>query len=1396
MTNATTTTNNTINTIQGENNTMTNTNTTNNTNKKENTTMTKSAYFTKDRQVINNKKVVVFNEANLANINNHSIVIGQAMAARGVTVRPFFGMIGANNSHLIVDGIRGKFVVVKDEKEASVQFASKLGKQIIDFLMVIIPGLFPAFTESEEFKKMSAMNLKGRLTAKAKKKGKLTRETVLMAALNMFDIYVVKAGSVVGKLMDIKTEAAKTILVETTEVDGKESYEFKNDVEFFIAKDTKIENLNSPYSLFQKMSGSLAATRFAKIRGKKMVKVNVIKDYTVNGVVEQIVEEQDALLLPEMCTFDGSATLPFGEELNAVILKEVFRKVTVVESANGSMAGEASDYEVYATYNTYVKSMSQARSNGAVGFQSLDQIVDFLIGTGSDAISYGKAVEGSTTGEMVMSVGKAYKRFMLAGSNGLAATKGLLSRFGKNPVVKEEVITREVNGNVEEVTKVTVINHRNEEISMAIVEDFESVIPEGQDFLINVLDANNALQKVEKFAHWKNQKAVDAILNRNLTDGGGYIHSRIVNELRAAGVINSFDAFQLRVSNAVKGAVIQFDEMCELYGVDIVLTKGMVKSEVISNDIRENGFQLFVVGQRKDGADGIWIASQALQQMGLTTKELAQGVNNSIEFTTKAVEENIVENLLTMLNAADEEDVNELAAIDFVRLAGEFGEIADEQYIKDEMVSLAVKKLNKLLDSKLFTEQARTRYMFSDPIAVYNAAKEARHTVAAEDAVLNPYEVVCPAIVNGEHTMLTGKALSVRFPVTVSHEIPVVTAVAHPLYKKYVEQGIWQGCTFFDIFSWVVAQQAGADHDGDTSIMIFDPLFVNARIRMEEKLFGGTEVLPFIDAYVKYNEEGEAVEFGTGCPTYVVPGTKKKENEEKAINGFKVVGTDVFYKASDFEGENGEARRRDFMEVVAKLSNEITLDTIESSLIGLIANRAMVLTDLLSRSVLKTDAEREYMEEQLLLLTTAGRWEIDRPKHGGAYLEMPVINELFANFETMYFNKDEMNLSDTEKFNKMVEAKGLFHHLFVKVERKGKIAGYKVEKPEWLASQKDEKGEVRKDSQFQMIFNYAKDSLAATCETLKKKHSANTATNNIVVTVEDNMEVDAATMQVVKAEVFKLYNAFNAKEMARRNAEAVFMEQAVAVLVEEGKFGKKDVSSMTKAKKKSKVRDVFPAEMANFKNGRELHEGQLRKAMYQVAKALNVDVRVMVGALYLVINEQKTNGKAAVTRDGREFRFVASNGNIALPFETFKDEMSALVSGKISETYFVPTDLAFTLVKSNLIEEEAAATASSAVKTQVNASVLAPNEKLAGKTVNINRNVRIAVKFEEIRGEMRKVVYVLNKDAQVNDVESVTREHAAFVAFAPENMMVGLGQVTVATIKYHETKQTAVITFA
>lgn len=1324
------------------------------------------------------RNTVVFNKQDLQVIQDATKQISDVMKKEmGLTSPTLYTFLGSDTESMAVSNYRNEFTAVVRGKNVDIPFGSPQGKELISLLMIQLPTYFPAFKESHVYKALEEMDLTSRITAKVSKSNKGKRDNILVAAVSMDDIYVVMDNKVHGKLRNLDLDIVSKL------VDGVAA-------EFVAFKDVNLENLAEENTLYQKMSNSLAMDRFANAinRSKEIVKVK--KDVSINGMNLSIEEPQELIVLDNALVVDGSDA-NFGDDTSD-ILKRVFANIKIVDvnkvkTINNEIPKGVEVPEAFKEYQVYSKSMSQARTSGGFAFDGLDSMVKYLEGTGQDYFTYGKEKDGF----YYVDVAKASKRTMLPASSGLQPKKGFLASFRKDIVATSEKTTTEAGLDYE---RITITNNEGKSLVLAIVDDFYATIT-NERFLLNVLDSDNAITGVEEFSHWNNPEA-SSILERNLTDGGGYVSSKVVKELRRQNVINRFDSFQLRISNTIKGAVIEFGKMCDLFGADIVLTDGMVKGSNVHIDLEANGFQLFVIGQRKDSPDGIWVASQATQQMGLNAADLKEAITNTVLSVKEAVDSNSPKKLLSLLEASLHEEENEESIVEYIRLAQEFTDVLDEQYVKDQTIQAAVTKLNNLLGGKLYAKDSRVRYMFTDPIAIYNAAKAGRYTVEREDAVIQPGQIVTPSQDDKDFFMKTGKAISVRFPVTVSHEIPVLEAVEEEVYAPVIEKGLWQACTFFSAFDWAAPQQAGADFDGDTSIIIFDSVFVNARIRMNESLYGGLPVLPFLDAYVKYNEEGDAVEFDEGAPTYT-PEVESidlgSDNKSRKVEGFEVDGYTIKVPV-----DIDDAGRQAFFRAKAKLLQELALNSIETSLIGLIANRAMTTTDLLTRPVL-TDSEKEDVEKTMLILTTAGRWEIDRPKHGGAYLQMPVMEEVFAKFDSLLFKDD--SLSNKEKYDMLVKTKGSMRHLFVPIlsGRKGVIEGFRVAKPQWLATQKDEYGVVRNDSLFQQFFGsqqkesdplgYSERLIQRFCEVNNKP---GTTVNNIRGRVLHNMEVPSTILEITKEKVARVYNAYREKEDLRSAINNQFRTNALDALVKKKVFRKKNINALTKAKISAKIRKEFSTEMKRLSMARELYQAEFRKEMYLLGKELGLDVRSLVGALYLVINESKTNGKVNFHKDGKEFRFSSSNGFIALPFEVFQEEMTSLLSGKISETFFSPRNTNFTLVKTRLVEGQSKAASST---PGVKASVMQPNSNTAGKTIQVNRNVKVAIRMEEQNGEVKPVMNFLNKGVDVLDPMSITQDQVAYKAFASEEAMIGVYDMHVKSVAFSQDGKVASFIF-
>lgn len=1356
----------------------------------------------------------MFNKVECAEIESASEQLSAiVMNKMGINSPLSSVFLGKDIDQLVVNGAHEQFEATKDGQVLEVPFHTLHGKQLISLLMFQIPSQYEAFKQTKQFAVLQSMDLQSRLTAKAKVHGRKTRDSVLMGAINTADVYIVKGTEVLFKYDDMDEMDASTHVIR--QVGRRNKVVVNEDIRFVVAKDMRPEYLHSTNTLFQKMTLSLAVHRFATILNKRMVEVRVKKEAAIDGMTFSINEPQRMILLEEMCIIDsggaGQAT-PYDNEINEAL----FAKIEVVQSTTGELelGSTLATDEAVKSYGSYFKSMSQARTGGAMAVDSLENAVKYLEATGHDhnahsADHFTVDAEGNKmyTGFKSVNMTKAYKRLVVTGSNGTTPTKGFLASFqDPKSVIKT---TEELNGL--QYDKIVVTNKADKTYTIVVLEDFYSYIDKSQPFLYNKVGQDGLVGIVE-FTEWDNPQAIEKLLRHLASDGSGYVDAKTTHHLRQESLISQNDAFQIRMSHSIKGAVIQFDLICELFGANMVLTEGMVKASQIEYDLKKRGMQIFVVGQRKDGPDGIWLSSQATQQMHLTLEELQQAVNNSVDFVSNAINQKMPDDLLAMIDASDDETDTEYAVTDYIRLAKEVDAVLDEQYIIDQEVQLAIRKLNKLLDAKVFIENARTRYMFTDPFAIYNAAKAGRYQILPEDAVLKANEIVTPSKKDEGFYQQTGEVVSCRFPLSAVHEIPVLDAVVASEYETIVESGLWQGCTFFDAFSWAVETQAGADFDGDGSAVIFDSLFVEAVKRAQSGMFGGHKVLPLIDGYGEY-VDGEAVNFDKGCPTYVPKssedeeGTQDVESGPQTINGFEVEDRSVVYDPVELVTEQDKFK---LLSAMAEVSKDITVTTLDESLIGQIANRVMVATDLLSRSVLNKK-ERTEIEKDLMLLAVAGRWEIDRPKHGGAYLEMPVIAKLFRIFNALKLDETQLDFSTAKKEEILKSMKKQYSHIFApminKINEKAVVIGFSVKKPQWLASQKDEYGIKNDDSLYENIFgsqvndtatiSYSEMKIIELCEQFA---GSSDKANNIRGLISNNMEMGLLNSTNAKRVVQAIYEAYKVKEDARRLEQGQFILEAEKELEDSKEFQRKNKLSMTSAKKNAVIRKHYRDEMTTFKVARELLQAEFRKEMYLTAMELRLDVRSLVGALYLVIQGATGQGTSSYSKDGSEFRFRTVNGFIALPFELFEEEMNSLISGKISETYFMPQDTTFTMLQTRLMNQPVASAGLFASEANQDNSlkvrVVNPKPQQEGKTYELNKSCRVAIKPIMHNGQARMAMHFLNGVCELEEAMDVTREDSAYIAFAPEQFqMSGIYEMPLVSITFSKGAESAVIRF-
>lgn len=1355
-----------------------NTNNTNNTNNKgEKEIMVNTTLINKDQLNKMEKDTLFMQDFFKGNVKTLSQIIGSLDAVK----------------YMIVDTVKNAFVIKEENKARLIPFGKTKGQELISVIAEYLPRALSKeeLDNNKAYKRLKDLNLLNYKGVNYVPPMTRKRDTAIVLSAVLQDTYVVINGEVVGLFATMAKDEDFGSLIFNDKMEVKEN------ITFVSAKDLRLNHMNSVHSAYQKQAMNLAMHKVANYNGITKQVVDVKTKHFSGALTYTLEKPMSSYVFGKMCFIDGNITTSLDEAEENVLLAAMFDRVQFVHRENGILnGGERINPSEVLELRAYIRSMAQARTKGAVGFESLDSAANFLIATGQLDKAYAK--EGKD-GLYVLDVDKAYKRFFLGGSSGQIADKGILSANFIAQCKVETFQFGELHTFGEIKPAYVVFTHKvtGETFTIALIEDFTTTLTRGEngenDFLINVLDENNALLRLEEFKYWNVDEA-RKILEINATDGQAFHNGRIDAAARSAKALNRFSTFQFRFGIANKGNSLRCDMITDYLKADLVLTESTVKAgfdpETLANEIKENGFYLYIVGQRKDSEDGLFVASQATQTYNFTESELIQLHKDSIAFVKNAMDTRNAAELMEVLDVAKEAQEDEFATFDFLRIAKQLPAVLNEQYFKDDVASLIVKRMNQLLDSRVYAKKARPRYMFIEPMAIFNAMKRGSYTIIEEDKVLNHNEVIAPSLVGDKYELEVGEAAATRFPCSVVHESPVVTAVYNEEYARMAQEYAWGGLVFFDAKSWVVQRMAGADFDGDSCILIFDAPFVAALKRTQSKLFAGLRVLPCIDAYVV---EG-GVEFGTGCPTYVTEENKtKKAADVKEVNDFiSVSGSKVIFDNNRLAGEKEEENRFELAKAVASVANVKTIHSIESSLIGIIANQIMILTDLLTQNVLTREEVLE-VETDLLLLRSKGAWEIDRPKHGGAYLEMPIYQDQDNRLSPLRFKAKELGLTNEEKYARLADEKKALRHVFKPeykmIDGKKVLTGFSMKKPSWLASQKAEFGLYNAESTFQKAYDFVsgtekvEGALQVLCNELAIENKGQN--NNILNLVRPQMKIDASVITAMENALMPVYSEYAARELDRSRRENMFKTGAHNEMKENGVYRGKDFDSITSARKNAKLRTVaeYVAELDQFKAEKEILKARLRKDVYEIAANNGWDVRYLVGTLYMLIKRNTSNSKEAYVpyrMDGREVRFVgAGSGNVSVCFEVFGEEMKSLLLDDVETTSFIPTNTDFVLVEdASFVEEATQNSVAHLPQHSVKVRVLAPNANLNGKTVQVN-----AVKPVSITEQNGKLVMNFLKD------QNVTMK-----GWSPVVVATGNYNIFIESIKF-ESEGVATVTF-
>ena len=518
---------------------------------------------------------------------------------------------------------------------------------------------------------------------------------------------------------------------------------------------------------------------------------------------------------------------------------------------------------------------------------------------------------------------------------------------------------------------------------------------------------------------------------RPATDGAIYTDDTYA---RSVGITKGH---QFRWVYVTKGLNVLVPNLNDMLGVDMVLFDGAVKGDpqeyltkgiqdyFILNEVRNTEEQndLFI-SRSFFGAISL-LNSEILPSLGLQTKEVLE---RAFQFDDEAL------NLFVGLK--DEEDIDGEKILDTENLTGTMYEANSPLYKKSatnkrKLMNLISSSIGELLrGARLYSPETSFKHMIVDPYTIVTFLAEGIMGVNAEEVKqrgIRRRQLIVSAketrqfkdgsrsVFHIEHK----KAVLFRFPFLHKFEGQIVNEDefdwmcfdeingervydrnAGAYYNKTIADGHFQGLAIYSLWDMVPEGQSGADFDGDTTgyttsktiVSRFErqPLFLDYSLLNGELVEGvpwKDDIMPALDKVVSEKQiqqlEQIGVEYESGEFIYPEELIGNRELELILADAMgKLAGlTNAESHIGVFTNINTS-----IMEIESMFQNLIAqIDELEETNNALLAAREVILRELDGYSKLS------------FYMASAIRWEIDKAKHGGAFMKkMPWLGKMLG----------------------------------------------------------------------------------------------------------------------------------------------------------------------------------------------------------------------------------------------------------------------------------------------------------------------------------------------------------------------------------------------------------------
>lgn len=757
---------------------------------------------------------------------------------------------------------------------------------------------------------------------------------------------------------------------------------------------------------------------------KKDVDGNLVRKYveftnTIDGLktatkADDAIQKRSIEFMNELLYIDAAMDVAENEKDSAETKakKAALRHKREVAIRNGIAVytlNPDNTFKDVTAYGTTLRTGSQGRTQGAIavrGAHNRDYAVKVLEAIGHPFSSYAKHGKGEHKDELMIDISKMISR------------PGLLGTTSRdipvlNNICKDAEVIDLGKGYKELVNK-------DNDFKMLFSKDFEYTVTTGQYRVLVGIAAYKAMMENRKptadelASQFKVLRADEQGVTLTIGDGqffyGDVIHEIILAQFGKDNGVNQF-----RISPATKGLGVYYPGLEEATGYSAILPDSAVKVPYDTVDLKRNPIKFAIANFGKEQGhlkDSFKMNYQFMSAMVGVDKELFEDiVQNNFDLLSELLADPDklhahmgFDKLVDMMADSDDEDeLEEMRDTLFNTFQKVFA--ANPKFHKDIWVkSQAYKSLEKAFKKYGKGEihvEGNYRFMVQDPIALVKAHirninavmgytdDEVTFKLTKEDAIIETGHVYLPD--NHSFDAIEKAIVALRAPLIDPAEAQKLIAKSYDEYNELRRRNsaFCSSVIVFGFLDFAAFAMGGADFDGDKCGVVLDE-------RIVADYVPGAPVLDM--TIVGINEDG-SYEMEEGC---VFQDTARQFPETTSPK-LKREGWKVYFKEEDYEEVKG---------AIFDYLKEYILDTMEPSLVGYYTDKATKLLDAvhslnvtiaeLTESVKTLDdadkvnetvATIESMNKQVedllnkvALLRIVQGWEIDKSKHGGAFV--------------------------------------------------------------------------------------------------------------------------------------------------------------------------------------------------------------------------------------------------------------------------------------------------------------------------------------------------------------------------------------------------------------------------